>query len=182
MSGWPHLCVDLPPWVDELVPPDTVCPDEDAAMRRAIALAERNVVDGGGPFGAVVVERASGRVVGAGVNRVLALGNCSLHAEIVALAMAERRLGRLALPDCSLVTSCEPCAMCLGATLWSGVGRLICGARREDAEAIGFDEGPVFAESYRYLEGRGVEVARDVQRDAARAVLEAYRRRGLPLY
>lgn len=182
MSGWPQLCVTLPPWVDEVAPPDGVCPSEEAAMERAIALAERNVAEGGGPFGALVLERATGRIVGAGVNRVLALGNCSLHAEVVALAMAERRLARLALPDCTLVTSCEPCAMCLGAALWSGVGRLVCGARREDAEAVGFDEGPVFPSSYRYLQRRGVEVARDVQRAAARAVLEAYRRRGLPIY
>ena len=42
-----------------------------------------------------------------------------------------------------LFTSCEPCAMCLGASLWSGVKRMVCGATKDDAQAIGFDEGKV---------------------------------------
>ena len=40
-----------------------------------------------------------------------------------------------------MVASTQPCAMCLGATPWSGIRRLVCGARDEDAEEIGFDEG-----------------------------------------
>jgi len=75
-----------------------------------------------------------------------------------------------------LVTSCEPCAMCLGATLWSGVQRLVCGATRDDAERIGFDEGPVFAESYAYLERRGIAVVRQVLRAEAADVLDQYLR------
>ena len=74
-----------------------------------------------------------------------------------------------------LATSCEPCAMCLGATLWSGVKRLLCGATRDDALRINFDEGPVFPQSYAYLRDRGIEVVRQVAREEARAVLELYR-------
>jgi len=81
-----------------------------------------------------------------------------------------------------LVSSCEPCAMCLGATLWSGVTGLVCGATREDAMAVGFDEGPVFAESWAYLEGRGVRTTRGVLRAEAAAVLELYRASGGPIY
>nr|MBA3258060.1 nucleoside deaminase [Gemmatimonadales bacterium] len=77
---------------------------------------------------------------------------------------------------------CEPCAMCLGATLWSGVRRLVCGATREDAAALGFDEGPVFPESYAYLESRGIEVIRSVLREDAAAVLDLYQRSGGPIY
>jgi tRNA(Arg) A34 adenosine deaminase TadA len=69
-----------------------------------------------------------------------------------------------------------------GATHWSGVRRLVFGARREDAERIGFEEGPVFPESYRYLESRGVEVVGGVLRDEASAVLELYRHRGGLVY
>ena len=60
------------------------------------------------------------------------------------------------------------------ATHWSSVTRLVCGATREDAQQIGFDEGPVFPASYRYLEERGVSIIRGVQREAARTVIEAY--------
>jgi tRNA(Arg) A34 adenosine deaminase TadA len=72
--------------------------------------------------------------------------------------------------------------MCLGATLWSGVRGLVCGATREDATAVGFDEGPVFAESWDYLERRGVRTARGVLRGQAVAVLELYRDSGGTIY
>src|SRR3546814_19963070 len=50
------------------------------------------------------------------------------------------------MPRHELFSSCEPCAMCLGATLWSGVTRLVFAATRDDATRLNFDEGPVFPE------------------------------------
>jgi tRNA(Arg) A34 adenosine deaminase TadA len=101
--------------------------------------------------------------------------------------MAEARLqthslGAAGVPPHELVSSCEPCAMCLGATLWSGVRRLVAGATKADAESIGYDEGPVFPESYAYLERKGVEVVRGVRRDAARALFAAYAAAGGEIY
>ena len=101
--------------------------------------------------------------------------------------MAQRRVSSFTLnaprlPPHELHTSCEPCAMCLGATLWSGVRRVVYGAAREDASRLDFEEGPVFPESYRYLEDRGIEIVRDVLRDEARAVLELYRASGGKIY
>ena len=72
--------------------------------------------------------------------------------------------------------------MCLGATLWSGVRALVCGATRADAESLGFDEGPVTEDSYAHLAARGISVAREVSRQAARAVLEEYRAKGGVVY
>jgi tRNA(Arg) A34 adenosine deaminase TadA len=100
---------------------------------------------------------------------------------------AQRAVGRYTLhaddlPPHALVTSCDPCAMCLGATLWSGVRDLECGALRDDAVRIGFDEGPVFPASWEYLEARGVRVRRGIRRTAAAAVLEDYRRGGGIIY
>ena len=73
-----------------------------------------------------------------------------------------------------LFTSCEPCAMCLGATLWSGVSRIVCAATKDDAQAIGFDEGPVFEQSYQHLEKAGIQVTRNVLREDAAKVLRRY--------
>jgi tRNA(Arg) A34 adenosine deaminase TadA len=157
-------------------------------MRLVIELSRENVLrKSGGPFGAAVFERDSGRLVGLGVNSVVRLANSTLHGEVVALMMAELRLGSYTLgavdqPAHELVTSCEPCAMCLGAILWSGVKRVVCGAAREDATRLQFEEGPVFPESYAYLERLGVEFARDVMREEARQVLELYRRQGGEVY
>jgi tRNA(Arg) A34 adenosine deaminase TadA len=86
------------------------------------------------------------------------------------------------MPAHELVTSCEPCAMCLGGALWSGVRRIVCGATRDDATRLMFEEGPVFPQSYAYLEERGIEVTRNVLRVEARDVLERYRARGGPIY
>ena len=177
----PHeLSIRLPDWVDEVVDWRHRYADDESRMRLAIALATANVQRGmGGPFGAAIVEEASGRLVAVGTNRVVPENNSILHAEMIAFMMAQRTvgsytLGAPGLPAHTLISSCEPCAMCLGATLWSGVRRLVCGATREDAMRARFDEGPVFPESYRYLEDRGIAVVRGVLRDEARRVLEGY--------
>jgi hypothetical protein len=47
---------------------------------------------------------------------------------------------------------------------------------------VGFDEGPVFPQSYEYLTGKGIEVARGVCREEASAVLDFYLRRGGIVY
>ena len=157
-------------------------------MRLAIAVARANVEhDTGGPFGAVVVERDSGRVVAAGMNSVVRLDNSSLHAEIVAFMMAQQRVGSFTLRDAGghvhdIYTSCEPCAMCLGAALWSGVKRVVYAAAREDAARLHFEEGPVFAASYEYVAQRGLEVVGPLLRDEARDVLELYRARKGKIY
>ena len=121
------------------------------------------------------------------MNSVVRLNNCTLHGEMVALMMAQTRLGSYTLrgesiPAHELVTSCDPCAMCLGAVLWSGVRRVVCGASRDDARRLDFDEGPVFPESYSYLAARGIEIVRGVCRDEANAVLELYRAWGGRIY
>ncbi len=188
MRDIPPVVIDAPSWLAAAVPWDLPLATDGERMALAIELSRQNVLHGtGGPFGALVVERTSGLVVGAGVNCVVRLNNSALHAEVTALMFAQARVGNFSLgadglPAHELVSSCEPCAMCLGATLWSGVTRLVFGASRHDATALAFDEGPVFPESHAYLESRVVEIVRDVMRKEAAAVLELYRRQGGPIY
>ncbi|HEU4879320.1 MAG TPA: nucleoside deaminase [Gemmatimonadaceae bacterium] len=161
--------------------------DQDR-MRLAIAVARENVERGsGGPFGAAVFESVSGRLVSVGMNSVVRLNNCILHGEMFAFMMAQQRVGSFTLkspnlPAHELHTSCEPCAMCLGTTLWSGVQRLVFGAARDDASLLKFEEGPVFPESYKYLEDRGIQIVRNVLREEARAILELYRAKSGKIY
>ena len=184
----PPVTVTLPDWVAGFVDRERRYESDEAKMRLAIALSRENVMRGtGGPFGAAIFEAETGRVVDVGVNSVVRLHNCTLHGEMVAFMTAQARLRSFSLaapgmPAHELVTSCEPCAMCIGATLWSGVRRVVCGATRDDAMALHFDEGPVFPESYRYLEARGIAFVRGVLREEARAVLELYRERGGKVY
>jgi tRNA(Arg) A34 adenosine deaminase TadA len=177
----PPIQVDYPDWVEPLVDWDRRYGPDEERMRFAIELSAENVRrETGGPFGAAIFERDSGRLVSVGMNSVVRLNNCTLHGEMVAIMMAQSRLESFTLrsadgPAYELVTSCEPCAMCLGATLWSGVRRVVCGAHRDDARRLNFEEGPVFPESHAYLEARGIEIVHGVLRDEANAVLELYR-------
>ena len=184
--------VEYPEWLASVVDWDRPYQSDQERMGLAIALARANVErETGGPFGAAIFEAPSagrlGRLVSVGMNSVVRLRNSTLHAEMVAFMMAQQRLGSFTLkgpdlPEHELFTSCEPCAMCLGATLWSGVQRVVYGAAREDATRLRFEEGPVFPESYRYLEERGLRIVRNVLREEARAVLDLYRTRGGPIY
>jgi tRNA(Arg) A34 adenosine deaminase TadA len=188
ISPIPPLVIDYPAWVETVVDWERAYATDEERMRLAILLSRENVErDTGGPFGAAVFEMESGRLVAVGMNSVVRLNNCTLHGEGMAVMMAQSRLDCFTLrsddgPAYELVTSCEPCAMCLGTTLWSGVRRLVCGAGREDALRLGFDEGPVFPESYEYLEARGIRVVHGMLRDEANAVLELYRARQGPIY
>ena len=182
------VTVANPAWVADAVEPEKRYGTDEERMRLVIALSRENVLrQTGGPFGAAVFEVPTGRVVAVGVNSVVRLQNSALHAEMVALMAAQHRRGSFTLrapagPAHELVASCDPCAMCLAAVLWSGVRRVVSGATGDDARDLDFDEGPVFTETYRYLEDRGIEIVRNVLGDEARDVLTLYRERGGTIY
>lgn len=162
--------------------------DEDR-MALAIEISATNVAKNtGGPFGTAIFEKDlnTGKftLLTMGMNRVVPCGNSTLHGETVAIQMAQKKLGTYSLAKVSenktyeLYTSCEPCCMCLGATLWSGVSRIVCAATKADAFAIGFDEGPVFDASYEHLERAGVAVKRGVLQKEGAEVLRKYGEEG----
>ena len=74
----------------------------------------------------------------------------------------------------SEVVRAEPSAMCMGALLWAGVSRVVCGARDEDARAVGFDVGDKHPEWPDRLRARGIEVVRDVGREEAAEIMRRY--------
>lgn len=178
----------LPPWLQRELPPlaRATWPTDAARMGLAVRLAEANVREGtGGPFGAAVFECRTGHLVAAGVNLVVRARCACLHAEVVALMLAQRRLRTYDLAVggvYELHTSVEPCAMCLGAVVWSGIARLVCGARGSDAEAVGFDEGPKPSDWIGALRGRGIRVRTDLLRRQAIAVLSRYAVSGGRIY
>lgn len=182
------VTIVLPDWAASAVDWKRQYESDDEKMRVAIALSSINVDrDTGGPFGAAVFDADTGELVSIGVNSVVRLNCSALHAEVVAIMLAEKQVASFTLAAKGLhrhelFTSCEPCAMCLGATLWSGVRRLVCAATRDDAMRLGFDEGPVYPASYEYLAHNGIAIAREVRRDEARAVLERYGRKAGPIY
>ena len=183
MSLHHHFEVRLPSWVEPFIGHwlNGGGPALDTAEHRmllAIALSAENVKQGtGGPFGAIVVNQQTGQLSGMGVNLVTGSGLSAAHAEVVALSLAQRSveswdLGSIA--PMQLISSCEPCAMCLGAVPWSGVSSLICGADCSDAESAGFDEGDKPLNWTQNLVTRGLEVKVHVLRTEAARVLQEY--------
>lgn len=107
-------------------------------LTEAVAMAEQNVLDGGGPFGAMIVE--GDQVLGYGVNRVTRDNDPTAHAEVTAIREACRKRGDFRLEGTVLYTSCEPCPLCLSASLWARVDRVVYAADRYDAARGGFDD------------------------------------------
>jgi tRNA(Arg) A34 adenosine deaminase TadA len=172
----------LPMWVlEELVDlPETFETDEDK-MRLVNVLARRNYREGtGGPFAAIVVESETGALVSAGVNLVLKSGLSSSHAEVVAISLAQTRVGTWDLgadadTPRELIVNWRPCVQCYGAVMWSGVKRLVVAGDGPELEHLTkFDEGPMVEDWAQQFENRGIEVVQDVLRDEAIDVYREY--------
>src|SRR5205085_5255445 len=126
-----QFSLSLPDWgVEEqrLLPLQTASVEDRMAL--VIRFSRLNFEKGtGGPFAAGVFERETGKPIAIGVNRVVASNCSSAHAEIMALSLAQKQLGTYDLggsgmPVYQFVVNWRPCAMCFGATLWSGVRSL----------------------------------------------------------
>jgi guanine deaminase len=121
-------------------------------LDQAVRLAVRNVADGGGPFGALVVT-ADGRLH-FGVNRVTRDNDPTAHAEVVAIRTAAAESGNFDLSGAVLYASCEPCPLCLAAALWARMDRVYFAADRHGAAAAGFDD----ALFYEFFDGTRPEL------------------------
>ncbi len=172
--------LSLPDWaVEELQRLPSYLPTIEDRMAAVIRFSRLNFENGtGGPFAAGVFERDSGKLVVIGVNRVVASHCSSAHAEVMALSLAQKMLGTHDLggpgmPAYQFVVNWRPCAMCYGATLWSGIRSLVIAGSGPELEAItGFDEGPIHPNWDEELIKRGVELTNNVLTEEA---LQVYR-------
>lgn len=174
----------LPAWIHDVVDAQAVYATDEEKMTLAIRLSEHNVREGsGGPFGAALFN-GTGRVLGIGVNRVVA-NSCSVaHAEMMAFATAQQRCQRFRLNQdgdhITLASSSQPCAMCYGASFWAGIDAVLIGARANDVQHLaGFDEGPLPEDWSGEWQKRGITVTRDLMREQACSVLKQYGESGL---
>lgn len=176
------LNIDIPAWAWESA--GSIFETVEDRMRVVIELGRRNIAEGGGPFGAAVFA-ADGTFIAPGINRVVLAAVPIAHAEIVAIGLAAQALGSwdvAALGSFELVSTTEPCAMCLGAVPWAGVDHLVCGARDSDARAVGFDEGDKPSDWVSNLALIGINVTQDVLRQEAVDLLQGYASDGGAIY
>ncbi len=111
---------------------------DEKCMRLAIERTREGIRAGQSPFGAVIV--LGGKVVAAAHNTVWRDHDPTAHAEVNAIRQAASALARIDLSGATLFTTCEPCPMCLAATHWAKIDRVVYGASIEDAAAAGFSE------------------------------------------
>ena len=120
----------------------TFSADDRRFMQMAIELSVKNIDEGGGPFGAVIVK--DGKVVATGANRVVPNNDPTAHAEVVAIRNACRELATFDLSGCTVYASCEPCPMCLSAIYWAEIDRICYANTKRDAAAIDFDDSFIY--------------------------------------
>lgn len=125
-------------------------------MREAIKLASESVLNGGGPFGAVIVK--DGKIIAGSSNSVTIDNDPTAHAEVNTIRKACRELGTFDLSGCTIYTSCEPCPMCLGAIYWARISRIYYGNTRKDARDIQFADDFIYEELDRKKEDRSVPI------------------------
>ncbi len=92
----------------------------------------------GGPFGACLVQ--GNDILALAHNTVLKEKDPTCHAEINAIRLAARALGRHDLSGCVIYSTTEPCPMCFSAIHWARIDIIVYGTRIADVEALGFHE------------------------------------------
>lgn len=110
------------------------CESDRAQMRALVAFTARSLVAAHPrPFGASIVHTDSGRLLLRALNRVAQEKDPTSHAEVRAVRLATRRVGRVSLAGFTLYTTCEPCPMCMSAILWARLDCVVYGATIHDA-------------------------------------------------
>jgi tRNA(adenine34) deaminase len=115
--------------------------DHERHMRRAIELAG-NVLDL--PFGAVIVDRDSGKILAEGWNKSSI--NPTLHGEIDAINQLDFSDPRIDCKNLALYTTAEPCLMCQGAILWTGIETVVFGTSIRTLQRLGWRQIDILAE------------------------------------
>jgi len=178
----PELKIVLPFWADSFLVEyqnRSFVSDKDKMML-AIELSRLNTEYGtGGPFGAAMFNHSTGKLISIGINLVTSTKSSVAHAEMAAIISAQNILNTYDLSTinggCELASSTEPCIMCMGAVLWAGITRLLCGANDADARGAGFDEGPKPQNWVQEFEKRGIKVKTGLLREDAAKVLSEYK-------
>lgn len=138
---------------------------------------------GSGPFAATIYDVEGNLVVK--MPNTVTLDNCSHnHAEMNVIKAAEEKLGTYDLSpfQLKLYSTSEPCLMCMGGIMWSGIREVYYGVPTESVERItGFDEGykPGWLEEFKK---RGIVVYGNIERELGEQVLRNYVAKGKTIY
>lgn len=144
-----------------------ITPEDERFMDIACELAEHNVKNGGGPFGAVIVR--DGEIIATGVNNVTRTNDPTAHAEMNAIRSACHVTNNFRLEGCVVYSSCEPCPMCLSALYWAGVKRRYYGNTKYDADRINFSDSFIYKEIDKKPDERAIPCIHVARKNAIKA-------------
>lgn len=108
---------------------------EEKFMKEAIKQAKKAAAIGEAPIGAVIVQ--NGTIIARGYNKRETKKNALLHAEIIAINKAAKKLGGWRLPQCEMYVTLEPCPMCAGAIIQARIDNVYFGAYDKKAGCAG---------------------------------------------
>jgi len=141
------------------------------------------VSNGSGPFVAGIYDEKGNKIVEV-ANSVVAENCSNNHAEMNAIKEAQKKLGTYDLSkyNLSLYVTAEPCIMCIGGIMWSGIKNVYYGVTSKDVEKItGFDEGfkPSWLEEFKK---RGITVYGNIEAEIGKQELKKYVEKGNIIY
>lgn len=100
--------------------------DKYLFMQKALHYAKKAFSEEETPIGAVIV--MGGKIISSGYNKREGRQDVTLHAEIIAIKKACKKLGSWRLDDCDLYVTLEPCIMCAGAIQQAKIRKVYFGA------------------------------------------------------
>lgn len=145
---------------------------DETFMKEAIRLAEKAVLHGNEPFGAVLVK--NGNIVCTNENQIYTKHDRTAHAELGLIHKFCAETGITNLREYTLYTSCEPCFMCSGAMVWAKLGRLVYGASDTDLGKIINGKGCECSRAVFEHSHYAPEVTAGIMREESKKVLENY--------
>ena len=153
-------------------------------MNKFMQKAKNNAQEGiskkeGGPFGAIILDK-EGNIISNGNNKVIKNTDPTVHAEIIAIREACKKLKTYDLSEYILYTSCEPCPMCLSAIIWANIKQVYYGCTKKDAGEIGFRDDMI----YEYLKGKNKDLIKleELDREDCLEVFKKYKEENGTIY
>lgn len=144
---------------------------------------KKHIDKGCGPFLAAIYDQ-NGNLISKAANSVINESCSNNHAELNAIKMAEKKFGTYDLSpyNLSLYVTSEPCMMCLGGIMWSGIKEVYYGVSSEKViKTTGFDEG--FKQNWLdEFKKRGITVYGQIEQDTGEKVLKDYVSQGHTVY
>ena len=144
--------------------------DDEKFIDLAIELSKKAFY----PYGAIIVK--NGEIIGRSDTEVPVSKTGFSHAELRAIEDAMEHLGGHLCAEggkgCTIYSSCEPCAMCMGAILYTGIDRLVYAATLEDSKECVNEILAKAEDVASSCKNRKIEIVKEVHRDKAVEVLK----------